>query len=170
MTEPNWKPLFRTPESTITKVLRSPAFLRARERSVGIIESSLQLRSLADQVESLDHSVAPLSAVADRVGAAVRFCRSRADRLEGTAAPENAPASLSQPGVPAVYGADVAARQRLIVASLLYLVTSVDLVPDVRAGGYIDDVVLLAWVFGATAGELTPYLPDDQAGQREVLS
>jgi uncharacterized membrane protein YkvA (DUF1232 family) len=57
-----------------------------------------------------------------------------------------------------------AARERLLIASLHYLVTPVDLVPDFQAGGYFDDVVLLAWVFGVASSELTPYLPDDAGG------
>ncbi len=57
--------------------------------------------------------------------------------------------------------ASVAARQRLVVASLHYLITPDDLVPDFRAGGYIDDALLLTWVFGAAVNELAPYLVDD---------
>jgi uncharacterized membrane protein YkvA (DUF1232 family) len=47
------------------------------------------------------------------------------------------------------------------VATLHYLITPDDLVPDFRAGGYIDDVLLLSWVFGAAVNELAPYLPND---------
>jgi hypothetical protein len=28
-------------------------------------------------------------------------------------------------------------------------------------GGYLDDVLMLSWVFGAAAAELEPYLEDD---------
>ncbi len=31
MSDENWKPLFRASTSTVTKVLRSPAFLHSRE-------------------------------------------------------------------------------------------------------------------------------------------
>ena len=68
MTEQSWTPLFRTATSTITKVLRSPAFLHARERAAVTIDSAAELRTLADATERLDHVNAPLSAVADRVG------------------------------------------------------------------------------------------------------
>ena len=158
MTEQNWKPLFRTPEPTITKVLRSPAFLHSRERSTEIVESAAALRALAGRVETLSHSDAPLSTVADRVAAAVRFLRDRADRLDGrpTLTGSADPSSHADDGVrPA---ADVAARERLLVAGLLYLVTPVDLVPDAQAGGYFDDVVLLAWVFGVAANEVAPFV------------
>ena len=57
--------------------------------------------------------------------------------------------------------ASVAARQRLVVAGLHYLITPDDLVPDFRAGGYLDDVLLLSWVFGAAVNELAPHLADD---------
>jgi hypothetical protein len=157
MTEQSWKPLFRTPASTVTKVLRSPAFLHARERSAGTIESPSELRALADLVETLELENAPLSAVADRVFAAVRFLRSTADRLDGGGeAADRQPLVVSQPM------AGTAARERLLVASLHYLVTRDDLVPDFRVGGYIDDVLLLTWVFGAAVNELAPYLGDDQ--------
>ncbi|HYO40083.1 MAG TPA: YkvA family protein [Nocardioidaceae bacterium] len=145
MTEPSWKPLFRTPASTVTKVLRSPAFLHARQEAAGIIDDPAALRSLALLVEGLDHENAPLSAVADRVSAAVHFLRTIADELD------------SSPRVPV---AGVAARERLLVASLHYLVTPDDLVPDFRPGGYIDDVLLLTWVFGAAVNELSPHLAD----------
>jgi hypothetical protein len=149
MSEQSWKPLFRTPASTVTKVLRSPAFLHARERSAAVLASPGALRDLADSVERLDHANGPLSAVADRVSAAVRFLRDHADRIDTmTPTPGGAPA------------ARVATRERLLVASLDYLVTPDDLVPDFRPGGFIDDVLLLSWVFGAAAGELAPYLPE----------
>jgi hypothetical protein len=170
MTEQSWQPLFRTPTSTVTKVLRSPVFLRARELSGELIESPQQLRVLADRVEALDHVDAPLSAVADRVFAAVRFLRATANRVERQAgtAPSRADHSADQrvgstgsaaPGASASAGGG--ARERLLVASLLYLVTPDDLVPDFRVGGYIDDVLLLSWVFGAAVNELAPYLDDE---------
>ena len=171
MTDENWKPLFRAPTSTITKVLRSPAFRRSRERSAAIAESPDKLRALADSVETLDHLHAPLAVVADRLVAAVRFLRARAEDLETkdleTKDPETKD-SASESGSGASElpigrspSAGVATRERLLVASLDYLVTPVDLVPDFQAGGYIDDVVLLAWVFGVATSELAPYLTDD---------
>jgi len=163
MTDENWKPLFRASTSTVTKVLRSPAFLHSRERSADIAENPDELRALADSVEMLDHGNPPLAVMADRVAAAVRFLRSRADGLEaaGSASHRGSKAAALTGQAPS---AGVAARERLLIASLHYLVTPVDLVPDFRPGGYIDDVLLLAWVFGVATGELTPYLsenPDD---------
>lgn len=38
-----------------------------------------------------------------------------------------------------------------------YLVTPLDLVPDFRPGGYLDDVLPIAWVCGAAVHELAPY-------------
>jgi uncharacterized membrane protein YkvA (DUF1232 family) len=145
VSEPSWKPLFRTAASTVTKVLRSPAFLHARQQAALIIEDPAALRTLAERVESLDHDNAPLSAVADRVAAAAHFLRAVADDLDR--------GSRASP-------AGTAARERLLVASLHYLVTPDDLVPDFRPGGYLDDVLLLSWVFGATVNELSPHLPD----------
>ena len=164
MDEENWKPTFRTSGSTLTKILRSPAFLRARERSTGILESPAELRALADQVESLDRTMAPLSAVADQVDAAVRFLRARADASQAQAPSGDVHTSRAEPSAEAASlagaPAGVAARERLLVASLNYLVTPLDLVPDFRAGGYVDDVFLLAWVFGAASNELSPHSGD----------
>nr|MBA2445446.1 DUF1232 domain-containing protein [Nocardioidaceae bacterium] len=53
------------------------------------------------------------------------------------------------------------ARERLLVAAMDYLITPVDLVPDFQSGGYIDDVLLLSWVFGAAFNELAPFLDDN---------
>jgi hypothetical protein len=142
--------------------LRSPAFLHARERAASIIESPDELRGLADLVETLDHAKAPLSAVADRVSAAVRLLRATADRLDGepSASTDARTVALPREAQPSAT-AGVAARERLVVATLHYLITPDDLVPDFRAGGYIDDVLLLTWVFGVAVNELAPYLADD---------
>jgi hypothetical protein len=176
--EQTWIPRFRTPRATITKVLRSPAFAESRERAGVISDDSAALRRLADIVETLDHTQAPLSAVADRVAAAVRFLRARADRLEssplapsttGPSRPEGRSSPDPADGAePASTAAGDAARVRLIVAALDYLVTPMDLVPDCRVGGYIDDVFLLGWVFGAAVNELSPYLEDPQDEDREL--
>lgn len=165
LTDQNWKPLWRARTSTVTKVLRSPAFLHSRERSAVIAQNPQELRALADLVESLDHTTAPLVVVADRVLAAVRFLRDRADRLDTSTAPTHGTPDLAEPQQSHTPRAGVAARERLLVASLDYLVTPIDLVPDFQAGGYIDDVVLLAWVFGVANSELTPYLTEDAGGE-----
>ena len=173
MPEQSWRPLFRTPRSTITKVLRSPAFVHSRVRAGAIIGKPVALRELADTVDGLDYASAPLSAIADRVAAAVRFLRARADELDAaagsqgtaagtiTSAPAPSPSADRQVGSDAHSAAGSAARERLVVAALHYLVTPVDLVPDFRAGGYLDDVVLLSWLFGAAAQELEPFVAHD---------
>ena len=181
MTEQNWKPHFRAPISTLARVLRSSAFLHSRERSAVIAEDPVELRRLADAVEALDHGSPPLAVVADQVVAAVRFLRALADRLDAAVGPgpadpvptEAGAESGSEAGSGAGPGrtstAGVLTRERLVVASLHYLVTPVDLVPDFRAGGYIDDVVLLSWVFGVATNELAPYVTDGPgAGPREL--
>ena len=149
MTEQSWKPLFRSPRATITKVLRSPAFADSRHRAAAIITDAEALRALAERVESLDQTRMPLSTISDRVGAAVSFLRARADRIDSDG---------DGPAGGEVQGAAAEARERLVVAALHYLVTPVDLVPDFRAGGYLDDVLLLGWVFGTAASELEPFL------------
>lgn len=165
MTEQKWVLLFRTPTPSVTKVLRSRAFLRSRERSVTIVDRPEELRALADLVETLDQVSGPLAAVADRVAAAVRLLRDRAGRLDDAAALTHNSGDLAGLKSSDAPSAGVATRERLVVASLHYLVTPDDLVPDFRAGGYIDDVILLAWVFGVATNELTSYLADDPEGE-----
>ncbi len=123
----------------LCKILRSHAFLRSREGSVTIVESSEELRALADLVDTLDQASGPLAAVADRVAAAVRFLRDRANRLDDAAALTHNSLDVAEPKNSDAPSAGVATRERLLVASLHYLVTPDDLVPDFRAGGYIDD-------------------------------
>lgn len=161
MTEQSWKPLFRTPKSTVTKALNSPAFVTARERAAVIIDDPAALRAMADDVEALDHANAPLSAIADRVAAAVRFLRAVADQLDGGVVLPGARGSAGSGTDTETSAAAGAARERLIVAALYYLITPIDLVPDFRVGGYIDDVLLLSWVFGATAHELERHLDEE---------
>jgi hypothetical protein len=161
MTEENWKPHFRASTSTLTKVLHCPAFSHSRERAAAIAENPDKLRALADSVESLDYLNPPLAVVADRVGAAARFLRARAKELEATTSANHGGSRALEVLTEHSASAGVATRERLLVASLDYLVTTVDLVPDFRPGGYIDDVVLLAWVFGVAASELAPYVTDD---------
>ena len=164
MSDQNWKPRFRAPPSSVTKVLRSSAFLHSRERAGAIAENPQELRDLADLVGTLDHEEAPLTVVADRVVAAVRLLRARADRLDAAAPPTSTSPDSGASTTGATPSAAVETRERLLVASLHYLVTPVDLVPDFQPGGYIDDVVLLAWVFGVATSELTPYLSEAPDG------
>jgi Protein of unknown function (DUF1232) len=164
MTDQDWTPRFRVPTSTVTKVLRSHAFLHSREQSAAIMESPEELHALADLVEALDHTSAPLAAVADRVAAAVRYLRARAAHLQEEAAPTRAGSGIAGPTDPGAPSVTAVTRERLLVAGLHYLVTPVDLVPDFRAGGYVDDVFLLSWVFGVAAHELAPYLDDPEEG------
>ena len=162
MSEQSWKPLFRAPEATITKVLNSPAFENSRQQARVILEDPTALRRLAERVEVIDQVNAPLSAIADRVAAAVRFLRARAQNLDVSSdASSDGDAPVPDPMSDTQRSSVVsAARERLIVASLHYLVTPVDLVPDFRVGGYIDDVLCMSWVFGAAADELDPYLSE----------
>ncbi len=156
MGEQSWTPLFRGAESTVTKALKSPAFIDSRGRARVIIDDPVALRMLANSVESLDYHNAPLTGIADRVAAAVRLLRAKAAELDTGAAESPAEGTAS--------GAGSAARERLLVAALDYLVTPVDLVPDFHAGGYVDDVLLLTWVFGAAVNELEPFLSADAGG------
>jgi len=117
---------------------------------------------LADLIEAVYQANAPLPAVADRVSAAVRFLRTTAGRLDGEpAGASSAQAVAPQPETHGSPAAGMAARERLVVTSLHYLITREDLVPDFRAGGYLDDVLLLSWVFGAAANELAPRMADE---------
>ena len=162
MAEQSRNPVFRSPKATLTGVLRSAAFLNSRERAGAIIDDPAALRGLADEVESLDHVNHPsLFAIWDRVAAAVRLLRAKADTLEADQAEGSklrpTPAST---GVEPARSAGPVARERLIVAALHYLITPVDLIPDFRAGGYIDDALLLSWIFGTAVNELDPFIAD----------
>jgi hypothetical protein len=150
----------------VTTVLRSAAFLASRERAATIIEDPAALRALGDQVETIKLDDAPLSAVADRVDAAVRFLRARAETLDSESASADQNHPLEPEKHPATHpAASRAARERLVVAALHYLVTKDDLVPDFCVGGYLDDVMVLSWVFGAAAEELQPFLDDQKVSK-----
>jgi Protein of unknown function (DUF1232) len=157
MTEQSWKPLFRAPRSTVTKVLQTPAFSNSRKQAGLIIDDPAALRELASVVEALPYEDVPLSAVADRVAAAVRLLHHRADRLDASP-PDGIEVDTVTDAEEQTPGAASLARERLVVAALHYLITPVDLVPDFRPGGYVDDVLLLTWVFGAAVHELEPFL------------
>jgi hypothetical protein len=161
MPDDTWRPLFRAPRATLTRVLHSPAFRHARERATAIVESPAGLRDLAAAAEKLDQTNLPLATVADRLTAAICFLRATADQIDASpaGAADTSPEPLT-PNQPAP-AASIAARARLVVAALDYLVTPDDLVPDFRAGGYVDDVLLLTWVFGTAVSELAPYIADE---------
>jgi len=158
--EQNWKPLFRGPMATITEVMRSPAFEVSQAQARIILDDPPQLLELADLVEAVDQTDAPLAAISDQVAAAVRFVRAKAADLQASPHPpvgEQDPEAGDPP--PGMHPAIVisSARERLVVAALHYLVTKDDLVPDFQAGGFIDDVLVLSWIFGAAADELDAY-------------
>jgi hypothetical protein len=158
--EQSWKPLFRGPTATISEVMRSATFEASRAQARTILEDPAELLGLAERVEEVDQTDAPLAAISDQVATAVRFLRAKAAELQ-TALPsddEPGPVPVTAPGAEVPPGIAIsAARERLVVAALLYLVTRDDLVPDFQAGGYIDDVLVLSWIFGAAVDELDAY-------------
>ena len=49
-------------------------------------------------------------------------------------------------------------KMLLIVASVLYLLTPIDIIPDFIVGlGYVDDAAVLAWVLGVVGTELDAF-------------
>ena len=157
MGEQSWKPLFRGPTATVTEVMRSPTFEASRAQARYILEEPAELLGLAERVEAVDQTDAPLAAISDQVATAVRFLRAKAAELQTSLEPSDdedaaVPGAVVSPEI-----AISAARERLVVAGLLYLVTRDDLVPDFQAGGYIDDVLVLSWIFGAAVDELDAY-------------
>jgi Protein of unknown function (DUF1232) len=158
MTDAGRYSAFRSPRATLTGVLRSPAFLNSRERAGAIIDDPAALRDLADDVCRLDHVNTALLAIWDRVAAAVRLLRAKADDIDADREADAAgPGASRAIGVRPSGPAGTVARERLIVAALHYLVTPVDVIPDFRAGGYVDDALLLSWVFGNAVSELDPF-------------
>lgn len=148
--EQSWKPLLRNQRPTVTKVLNCDAFRVSRETAGVIIGDPEALRELALLVEAIDIAPTALVVLDDRLQAAVRFLRAKADRLESPNREE------ADPATPAT-----ATRERLVVAALHYLVTPFDLVADFSPGDYVDDVLLLSWVFGAAVNELSPFTDSD---------
>jgi uncharacterized membrane protein YkvA (DUF1232 family) len=148
--EQSWKPLLRNSRPTVTKVLNCEAFRVSRETAGLIIGDQDALRELALLVEAIDIAPTALVVLDDRLQAAVRFLRAKADRLED---PGGAVTDTATPAT--------ATRERLVVAALHYLVTPYDLVADFNPGGYVDDVLLLSWVFGAAVNELAPFTDSD---------
>ena len=44
-----------------------------------------------------------------------------------------------------------------IVGGLIYVVTPLDLIPDILPGGFIDDAAVIVWVYNSTMSELNRY-------------
>src|SRR4051794_8700016 len=72
MTDENWKPLFRASTSTVTKVLRSHAFLHSRELSADIAENSDKLGNAIRKHRKRRGAVVQHL---DRVGQCTRGCQ-----------------------------------------------------------------------------------------------
>ncbi len=141
---------------TVSKMYRSAAFRRSRAEAEILVQDPSALRRLADDVDGIDVRGQPLELVADGIAAAVAFTRDLADRLEADrTAAEAAAATLT--------GGDLA-RHRLLVAGLHYLITPVDVIPDFKPGGYVDDAVLLSLVFGMASDDLASFPDEGFAG------
>ena len=105
--------------------------------------------------------MAPLELLGEQMVAAERFLLERAAELDHGAGPWTPEHDGPHTSLPADPHAAVLARRRVLVAGLSYLVTTDDLVPDFKTGGYVDDALLLSWVMGLCAGELAPFMDDD---------
>jgi len=135
------------------------------------VQDPVALRSLAHKVRRTIGQPGPLDAVVAQVLAGEQFLLHVADELskgewvwavEGDAELGRT-GHLPEPDPPpdeAGQSPAVRARRRLLVAALLYLVLVDDLRPDDLAGGYVDDALLIAWVSGVAARELSPFLND----------
>lgn len=132
------------PVPGLTRLLNSRPFARSRRAAESLVRDRARLLQLVEQVARKDFPHAPAVAHGPGVGPAVALVLARADALDDDAARE--PTALE------------AAHLRLVVAALHYLVTIEDVIPDDRPGGRVDDAVILRWVFGAAAEELSPYL------------
>lgn len=135
--------------ATVSKAFRSSAFLRSRAEADRLVRDPVALRRLADRVDAIDVSDSSLELIADRLGAAVAFTRALAESLER----EPSDGTLGR----ACVSAGEAARHRLLLAGLHYLITPVDLIPDFKVGGYVDDAVLLSCVFGMASTDLASF-------------
>ena len=165
----SWVARYRLPRPTISEVLRSRSFLACRRTAEAVVQDPTGLRALARQVKGTIGQPGPLDAVIPQVLACEQFLLHRADELsraawvwamEGDAELDHLGHLPSPDALPDEAGESeaVRSRRRLLVASLLYLVTVDDVVPDAGAGGYVDDALLIAWVAGVAARELSPFL------------
>ncbi len=159
------------PRPSLSAVLNSPAFSRCRREAEHVVQDPVALRDLAHKVRLTIGRAGPLDAVVAQVLAGEQFLLHVADELskgewvwalEGDAELGET-GHLPEPDPPpdgAGQSPAVRARRRLLVASLLYLVLVEDLRPDDLPGGFVDDALLITWVSGVAARELSPYLND----------
>lgn len=166
-----WVARYRLPRPSISQVLASRAFARCRQEAAQLVKDPEALRDLARRVRHTIGHPGPLDTVVAQVLAGEQFLLHRADALsegawlwavEGDLELDASGHLVDPDPMPDQSGQSVAvrSRQRLLVATLLYLVLANDLRPDPLSGGYVDDALLIAWVSGVAARELSPYLAD----------
>jgi hypothetical protein len=152
-------------------VLNSAAFSRCRLEAEQVVQDPEALRDLAHRVRLTIGRPGPLEAVVAQVLACEQFLLHLANELstgvwlwavEGDTELDET-GHLPEPDpLPDAAGQSpaVRARRRLLVATLLYLVLVDDLRPDDLTGGFVDDALLVSWVTGVAARELSPFLSE----------
>jgi uncharacterized membrane protein YkvA (DUF1232 family) len=124
-------------KATPTDAVSSRFFTRARKRAEVIVNDPEKLQKIAE--ESYKSGAArsgPFKDVMDDFRALIRLVVAYA---RGN------------------YRAIPADSLVVIIAGLVYVVSPVDLVPDVLPGGFVDDAVVVAWVVRMVRGELEAF-------------
>ena len=130
----------RSADGKAEDVLGAPSsryFVRARQRARRILDDPEQLRHVAEEAARTGaHSAGPFEAVVGDFKALIRLvvAYSRGHYRE-IALDELA----------------------LIVAGLIYVVSPIDLIPDLLPGGLLDDAVVIGWIIKAVHDELNDF-------------
>ena len=135
------------------KVGRSAFFRTARRRALEYLKSPARLNRLIDSAtQKIYHRQGPFSEIRDSLQASFRLLRAYA----GGRYREIPTASLIS-----------------IVASIIYFVMPVDMIPDFILGlGLVDDAALLGWILSSVKSDIEHFIAweRDQAGTGEAES
>lgn len=130
----------RTPGAPSEQAVKqSKPWKRARKRAEGVLNDPEQLRRIALEAseKSQGRRSGPLSKILDQISAMIRLVVAYARGHYRDVSPQ---------------------AMVTIVGGLIYLVSPVDLIPDILPGGFVDDAVVLGWIIRTVNNELEAFM------------
>jgi uncharacterized membrane protein YkvA (DUF1232 family) len=120
------------------RVLNSRAYIKSKLKAEEYVNDNKRMIKIAGEAAKKIKSEGPIGKIRDDINASIRLIR--------------AYASGSYKKIPWQ-------SMTLIIASIIYFVTPIDLIPDFIIGlGFIDDAAILTWTFNAIRNDINSFV------------